>query len=665
MTHQIGRRMGGSGMGGGASRFAINTRRMRRPRRPFMPYQYGVPYYPEPYPYPYPYPVQVEDEDGDDTHVLSGKGGGAIRTARGQGMPRRHRRRMRRPDPQPQEQYEEPIEASEEDEIEERERSRIRRAAVVSGNELFSLLPILAPGSEGMTFNFEVDDGMCLHVTICVDGQCYEASTDLSAVLAEIAQRVASEQGRGAEDPQAVQDVGDQADQAVEHAGHMLVGALFNDHIGEVTAGFFDSIKSVYQKASTPVTWFHKQVFKVLQTPGIKQAVTAAASAVATAYGGPAAGAAAAQFVGPVIDSSAETGGDPLKHFEDAKQEAVAQSSSPEEAQQTIQAIDHAQTAIAQTAAAYHLTNTASAAAAGDGKASQKIAQLEQAAASGDSGAIQAMRIIAEVFAAAGIQGGGAAAIDLRVPVTTSGADRALARSIPREQARAMQREGSIAARTLHDASNAQFIGFLQTQSSASESYPGVVIDDTTQVMPLSSSDHAAYWLDTVSVDPDTAYAAWYDAEGILFPAPVNETFGPGTAGSWQVEAPPGSDPGVVGMVPWWLAGVLGAGGGFAAGHWLSNRQHHPRAVAPADPTTTGSLGILPWIAMAAAGGAGWTGRGWWEARKTQLAAAEAAKAAESAAHGDPAFAAVKSAAHELGDAVSSTPAPPTTTSGW
>ncbi len=366
-------------------------------------------------------------------------------------------------------------------------------------------------------------------------------------------------------------------------------------------------------------------------------------------------------------------------------QEAVTQSSSPQEAQQTIQAIDTAKTAIAQTAAAYHLTGTASAAAAGDGNAAAKIAQLEQAASSGDSGAIQAMKIIAQAFAASGVNGGDAASIDLGVPTTTSGAERAraasaIAKSIPRDQARAMQHEGSIAAQALRDASGAQFIGFLQTRASASDSYPDVVMDDTTQVMPLSSAEHAAYWLDTTSVDPDTAYAAWYDAEGILWPAPVNETFGPGTAGSWQVEAPGSAPaPGVVGMVPWWLAGVLGAGGGYAAGRWLANRQHHPSADNPGQalapiwasqahpdaPTTTGALGILPWIAMAAAGGAGWYGRAWWEARRTQLAAAKAASDAEAAAHGDPAFAAAKSAAHELGDIVSSPVPVPVTTSGW
>jgi hypothetical protein len=553
-----------------------------------------------------------------------------------------------------------------------------------------------------MTFDFDVDSSMCLHVAICVDGQCYEASTDLSAVLSEIARRIASEQKRGNDD--ASRDMSDQTDQAVESAGHMLVGALFDEHVGEITAGFFDSLKSAYQTVSTPVTWFNKQVFKVLKYPPLKAAVTTAASAVATAYGGPAAGAAAAQFVGPVIDSSAETGGDPLKHFEDAKKEAVTQSASPEEAQATIAAIDTAKTAIAQTAAAYHLTGTASAAASGDGQAAAKIAQLEQAASSGDSGAIQAMKIIAQAFAAAGVQGGEAASINLTAQTTTSGSysrwrsGATTTRSIPRDEARAMQHEGSAAAKELHDASGAQFIGFVRTRSTgSSDSHPGVVMDDTYEVVPLSSAEYASYWLDTASVDPDTAYAAWYDAGGVLWPAPVNETFGAGTAGSWQVEAPIAPSPGVVGMIPWWLAGVLGAGGGFAAGRWLHGQQHDrgqaeldrianlanpPGSIFPssaprdgvlapiyasqADQTSTGALGILPWIAMAAAGGAGWTGRGWWEARRTQQAAAAAALAAEAAAHDpSPAFTAAKSAAHELGEMVNSTPPGPTTTSGW
>jgi len=695
MTYQVGRRMGGSGFGAPRARFMPGLNRRRRPRAFLQPSYY-------PYPWPvYPESPKVDQEDDDQADVLSGRGGGAGMRSSVRSRPMRRRRRI-----EPQQYLEpEPEESSEEDELDERDRAKRRKAAVVSGNELFSLLPILAPGSEGMTFDFNVDSSMCLHVAICVDGQCYEASTDLSAVLSEIAQRIASGQGRGNDD--ASQDMSDQADQAVESAGHMLVGALFDEHVGEITAGFFDSIKAVYQKASSPVTWFNKQVFKVLKYPPLKAAVTTAASAVATAYGGPAAGAAAAQFVGPVIDSSAETGGDPLKHFEDAKKEAVTQSSSPEEAQATIAAIDTAKTAIAQTAAAYHLTGTASAAASGDGKAAAKIAQLEQAASSGDSGAIQAMKIIAQAFAAAGVQGGEAAPIDLTAPTTASGgygrwrsgSAAVAARSIPRDEARAMQHEASAAAKELHDASGAQFIGFVRTRAAESESYPGVVVNDTYEVVPLSSAEYASYWLDTTSVDQDTAYAAWYDAGGVLWPAPVNETFGAGTAGSWQVEAPTAPSPGVVGMVPWWLAGVLGAGGGFAAGRWLRGRNQHGRGqaeldrianlanppgsifpssaprngttLAPiyasqADPTSTGALGILPWIAMAAAGGAGWAGRGWWEARRTQQAAAAAALAAEAAAHDpSPAFTAAKSAAHEFGEMVNSTPPGPTTTSGW
>ena len=88
---------------------------------------------------------------------------------------------------------------------------------------------------------------------------------------------------------------------------------------GVVMGGWLDSLKSVYRTASTPVTWINKNVAKVLQTPGIKEVVTTAASVVATAYGGPAAGAAAAKLVGPIIDSSAETGGDPTMLFEKTK----------------------------------------------------------------------------------------------------------------------------------------------------------------------------------------------------------------------------------------------------------------------------------------------------------------------------------------------------------
>src|SRR4029077_12429157 len=73
---------------------------------------------------------------------------------------------------------------------------------------------------------------------------------------------------------------------------------------------FWDSLGSgalsVYRTVSTPVTWFHKKVNQTLEdNPALKQLVVTAASSVASAYGGPAAGKAVSEFGPAIITSSA------------------------------------------------------------------------------------------------------------------------------------------------------------------------------------------------------------------------------------------------------------------------------------------------------------------------------------------------------------------------
>ncbi len=161
---------------------------------------------------------------------------------------------------------------------------------------------------------------------------------------------------------------------------------------GTAVAGFFDTLKSAYRTVSTPVTWFNKQVAKVLQTPGIKQAVTAVATGVATIYGGPAAGAMAAKLTGPIIDSTAETGGDPTRLFEKTKQKALEKHAvDPKSAQ----AVEHAHKAVMQTAIAFTLQALAAEASRGDPQAIRQIGELQQAAQAGDATAARAVQVLA------------------------------------------------------------------------------------------------------------------------------------------------------------------------------------------------------------------------------------------------------------------------------
>jgi len=157
-------------------------------------------------------------------------------------------------------------------------------------------------------------------------------------------------------------------------------------------AGFFDTLKSAFRTVTLPATWLNKKVAQVLQTPGIKQAVTAVATGVATIYGGPAAGALAAKLTGPIIDSTAETGGDPTRLFEKTKQKALEKHAvDPKSAQ----AVEHAHRAVMQTAVAYTLQTLAAEASRGDPQAIRQIGALQQAARDGDATAARAVQVLA------------------------------------------------------------------------------------------------------------------------------------------------------------------------------------------------------------------------------------------------------------------------------
>lgn len=508
------------------------------------------------------------------------------------------------------------VDPGESDESDVHEQPRRREAAVMSGNELFSLLPVLAPGASGLSCQMNLGPDLQLRVSICVDGRCYEGAADLSDVLGNIAQGV-SDQHAGAHGgptpvtPEAIEDVHAHADRAAQHVGMELVGALYDQHVNAVASGWFDSLRhgvlSVYRAANSPVTWLNKNIAKNLKK--LEPAVTVAATAVATAYGGPAAGAAASRLTGPVLDMTARTGGDPTRLFSDLKQHAGGDPAVDH-------AVDAARQAVAQTTAAYHLTATAADAAGGDASAAGKIAQLETAASGGDPAAITAMRIIGEAFNTLAqnraARGGASSA------ATTSGAERARGKGGAMASRRAaLRREGAAAAVATRDAAGTQILGYARYSSSdvrRGESGSAIIIDDTVLIAPFDSLDQADDWFGGLDAR-EIEYAAYYDAGDPTWPASMNEKFGVPRGASHVVS-------GAIGILPW-LA--LGAAGGGAYAWW-----HHHRAAqaaaqaaqAAAPATQSGALGILPWIALAAAGGAGWTGHAWWQQHQARLAAA-------------------------------------------
>lgn len=701
------------------------------------------------------------------------------------------------------------------------------------GNELFALLPVIAPGANGLSCQMNLGPDMQLRVSICVDNRCYQSSVDMSEMLGRIAQGVADAHAMGPQDPPqgqgpyggpagtppgapgapdpAVQDVAAQADEAVQSAGLMLVGALYDQHVSTVSSGWFDSlgsgVLSVYRKASSPVTWINKQVAKGLLK--FKGPVTMAATMVATAYGGPAAGAAAAKLVGPILESSAKTGGDPTKLFDDVKKSS---GNDP----QVVKALVDAQQAVAHTTAAYHLTDTAAQAVGGDKTSQGKIAELEAAASSGDKAAASAMKIIAEAFNAMskndaaknGELTGPLTRSDLgpilsdptdppapssdpmppEATITTSGADIGTRRRA-REALDTMRRDGMAAALAVREQVGSPVIGFIRyaNASAAPRHDHTVVIQDTTWVGPLDSSDLADDWLARVDMS-DVLYAAYYDASDPTWPHPINDRMGhPAIVVSRPVQTSGAltslggegrhrrNDGGVIdamrregraaaiAMRQQYGSTVIGymktTGSGSAPNHhnatvvvdttwvgpfttsdeaddWMGRLMAddvvyaayydasdptwpHPLnekigqaglVASRQAPTTSGALGILPWLAFGAAGGGayawwrhhqaakvaaaaaakstdptttsgvpllalaaagagGWFGRGMWQAHRDRLAA-EALAATQAADHASAMASAANEAAAVAVNAVnasSSAPAiaAPATTSGW
>lgn len=172
-----------------------------------------------------------------------------------------------------------------------------------------------------------------------------------------------------------------QTQQAVQASGELLIGALYNQHCQEVSAGWLDSIGDAFSGAWHAVA----QTIQKYKGP-----ITVAATAVAKAYGGETSGQLASQLTGPVIDAAAGSG--------DRKQQAQQVVAIATQAAQTqpkiAAALSAAQTAAAQTAAAYHVTSTAIDALRGNPEAMGKLDQLRADAASGDPAARRALDLV-------------------------------------------------------------------------------------------------------------------------------------------------------------------------------------------------------------------------------------------------------------------------------
>lgn len=257
---------------------------------------------------------------------------------------------------------------------------------------LADVAPVVAPATGGLTARLDLDGDQRLHAAICVDGKCYQASIDLAPAIAAVMERMAAwhaaQHDGSAPPPHLAKVSGDVMlgclDHAIAAAGDAMIGALVERHISVACAGWLDDIGNAVKGIGSGVSHAVTGTLKALKGP-----IMIAATAAATAYGGPAGGALASQLVGPVLDQVAG---------KDAPQVAAA-----EQAAKTDPAVAHAlssaKNAVAHTVAAYHVRETTKAAAAGHPVARQQIASVAQQAQSGDPVAQSAADVIAHTIA--------------------------------------------------------------------------------------------------------------------------------------------------------------------------------------------------------------------------------------------------------------------------
>lgn len=256
---------------------------------------------------------------------------------------------------------------------------------------LAEVAPHVAPATGPITVKKELDDRQVLHVEICVDGKCYRTSMDLAPIITVLMQKLAQwHQAQHAEMPPP-STVVSTVQKAVDAAGDEMANVMVGHHVAVMTSGLFDDIGGALKSVGGAVGGTLRTLAPVIQT---------VATGVATAYGGPAAGAAAAQLVPMVTNLQAnllDPKGDPAKKAQAAqKLQQLRQVAASDPA--AAQALAAANKAVKNTTVAYHVKQAVDKAAAGDRTAQQDVSTVVEKAQQGDPAAKSAYEVIAQAL---------------------------------------------------------------------------------------------------------------------------------------------------------------------------------------------------------------------------------------------------------------------------
>jgi len=448
----------------------------------------------------------------------------------------------------------------------------------------------LSPGSDDVSVHAKLGSDLVLRISLCVDGQRYDGAADLSEIIAQITERVASfhqslherdpaSTPPPAESPLAISETRNEVNEATVAAGEILVGSLLDRHQRTVSAGWWHSlthgISSAVDSVRTTIRK-HKGVISTL--------AATAAGAAATVTGGPMAGAAAAKLADAAVEAS--SGDDP-------KKKAAAHAVLKQAAQQAAQdpavaaAVDHASRAVSQAAGIVHIASTAMDAAGGDRKAQRALVEMGSAALAGDPAAKQGMDVVNAIAPGTFPGGEDPIAITQGVPWLAFGAagagvaglwwwmhrkneqrkraaQEAVRRSLPASDAhaavasgaqarpasredRAMQGAQS-AALDFYQESGARFIGCSVTGDggqSVSPSGSVVTMEDTVYVELFSSMPQMQQWSDRQARRPGCILVASFDTQAPAWPQPIH-AYAPARGRVWinDANAANGNHPG-------------------------------------------------------------------------------------------------------------------------
>jgi hypothetical protein len=347
----------------------------------------------------------------------------------------------------------------------------------VASGELALIGRILAAPSP-VAVLLDLGPDRVLHASISLNGTQYQAAMDLSALLAQIGTYAADYHQR----LHAELDAAGAArvdHPAVQSAGAILIGGLLDEHTRTISAGWWKSLKK------TAARTIHK-----LKGP-IATAASFAAGAAAMAI--PVAGPALAPLAGSLAHSIVHAATGDVSAQKALDLAKAAAKDNPEIAS----ALAHAHKAVAQTAAAYHIAETAIAANDGDTAAQAKISEMATSAIDGDAGAQKALEIAQAATRAASSNAASAA--------TVSGSG-GWGPFIAASKAHAREAVVRRLARGKHGV-----VGYVHMMTG--ERY----------TMPFSSTDAADDWFGRL--EPGTfVYAAYYDPADRMWPQPLNET---------------------------------------------------------------------------------------------------------------------------------------------